>query len=424
MHQPPIVEQTLVVFLFVALATVFVTRRIGVPFTLGLVVVGLVIAAFNLLPGVRLTPELVLDVFLPGLLFEGAWSLEVRELKHVWGAVVLLVGPGLLLTAGVCTIVLHVGAGLSWGDALLLSAILAPTDPVAVLGLFRELNVGMRLRTTIEAESLLNDGLASVLYFAFLGLVLWAAEGHAVTGQMVAGTIVTGIVQLALAGVALGAIAGFVVGWALRWVDEPLSETTVTLVAAYGVYFLAADVRLSGILAVVTLGLILGYFGRHYGMQPRTQDAVDSFWTQVAFLANALLFLLIGAQINVGHYVGGPGAATLLATAGWAILAVLGGRACAVYALRPIARSLQLPGAHEWPPILLWAGLRGALSLALALALPLSLPSRDLLIAATYGVVLFTLLVQGLTLRFLLRRLGFTPPQHAAPQDGGPPRQT
>jgi CPA1 family monovalent cation:H+ antiporter len=189
-------------------------------------------------------------------------------------------------------------------------------------------------------------------------------------------------------------------------VDEPLLETTMTLVAAYGVYLLADALGFSGILAVVCLGLVLGNYGKRVGMSERTQEAADGFWSQVAFLANALLFLLVGAQIDLGMYLYEPGAGTLLAAAGWAIAAVLGGRAFAVYALRPVARLLRLPAHASWPPVLLWAGLRGALSMALALALPYSLPTRSTLVAATYAVVLFTLLVQGLSLREVLRRLG------------------
>lgn len=397
----------LVILLVVALATILVTRRVRVPYTLGLVVVGLVIAALRLLPGIRLTPPLVLDVFLPALLFEGAWSLNLKQVRHVWLPVTLLAGPGLLLTLLVCAVVLHLGARLAWTPALLLSSILAPTDPVAVLGLFRELGVGERLRTTIEGESLFNDGVASVLYLVILGILGAMQAGQTITVGMVLAALALGVVQLAIAGAALGAVAGVVTGWGLRWVDEPLVETTITLTAAYGVYLGADALHLSGILAVIMLGITLGHVGRRVGMSPRTRDAVDGFWTQIAFLANALLFLLIGAQINVTAFITGANAPTLLIAAGWAIAAVLGGRAFAIYALLPIARALRLPGHRTWPPVLLWAGLRGALSLALVLALPLDAPNRDLLVSATYAVILFTLLVQGLSLRSVLQRLGF-----------------
>ncbi|HEY7780747.1 MAG TPA: sodium:proton antiporter [Ktedonobacterales bacterium] len=395
-----------VVLMLVALATIVVTRRLRVPYSLGLVVVGLAIAAFRLLPDVRLTPDVVLDVFLPALLFEGAWTLDIHLLRRVWLPVTLLVGPGLLLTVGICAVVLRLGAGLDWGAALLLGAILAPTDPVAVLALFRELGVGDRLRTTIEGESLFNDGVASVVYLVVLGLVVGAEQGQAVTAAAITGAVALGVVRLVLAGTALGSGAGLLVAWGLRRVDEPLLETTMTLVAAYGVYLLADALGFSGILAVVCLGLVLGNYGKRVGMSERTQEAADGFWSQVAFLANALLFLLVGAQIDLGMYLYEPGAGTLLAAAGWAIAAVLGGRAFAVYALRPVARLLRLPAHASWPPVLLWAGLRGALSMALALALPYSLPTRSTLVAATYAVVLFTLLVQGLSLREVLRRLG------------------
>lgn len=411
------------ILLLVALATAVLARRARVPYTIGLVLAGLVIAAFDLLPEAHLTPELVLEVFVPALLFEGAWNLNVDALRRVWAPVALLVGPGVLLTLGVCAVVLHFGAGLPWGSAILLGAILTPTDPVAVLALFRELGVGERLRVTIEGESLFNDGVASVIYLVVLGLVVSVNQGHTLTALGVTGDLVGGFLRLALGGVALGALVGAAIGLGLRLVDDPLFETTTTLVAAYGVYLLAEALGLSGLLAVVVLGLALGVFGRRVGMSERTTEAVDAFWSEVAFVANALLFLLVGAQINLRQILSGSDARTFLAIAGWAIAAVLGGRAVAVYGLRPVVRLLRLPAPVTVPPVLLWAGLRGALSLALALALPLDLPDRGLLIAGTYAVVLFTLLVQGLSLRAVLRTLRIVRAD-AAPTPTAPAEQT
>jgi CPA1 family monovalent cation:H+ antiporter len=409
----------LVILLLVALATALITGRTRVPYTIGLVLVGLVIAALRLLPSVHFTPELVLDVFVPALLFEGAWNFSVDELRRVWIPVALLVGPGLLLTLGVATLVLHLVAGLSWGAAILLGAILTPTDPVAVLALFRELGVGGRLRAIIEGESLLNDGVASVIYLVVLGLAETVAQGHGLTGLGVTGAFALGFAQLALGGVVLGLALGISMGWGLRWIDDPLVETTATLVATYGVYLLAERLGFSGIVAVVVLGLTLGVWGRRIGMSRRTIEAVDGFWGQIAFIANAVLFLLIGAQINVREFLGGPDTGALLAVAGWAIVAVLGGRAVAVYGLRPVAGWLRVAREpRRASPVLLWAGLRGALSLALVLALPLDFPERPLLVAGTYAVVLFTLLVQGLTLRVMLERLGLI--GAAAPARPGP----
>lgn len=415
----------LVILLLVALATALITERTRVPYTIGLVVAGLGIAALRLLPSVHLTPELVLDVFVPALLFEGAWSLNIAELRRVWVPVALLVGPGLLLTLGVCALVLHWAAGLSWSAAILLGAILTPTDPVAVLALFRELGVGGRLRNIIEGESLLNDGVASAIYLVVLALAERVAQGQTLSALDIGGALVLGFVELALGGAVLGLAVGISMGWGLRWIDDPFVETTATLVATYGVYLLAERLGFSGIVAVVVLGLTVGVWGRNIGMSQRTVEAVDGFWSQIAFMANALLFLLIGAQLAVADFIGGPDTRSLLAVAGWAILAVLGGRALAIYGLRPVVRWLRVPSAgRRAPPVLLWAGLRGALSLALVLALPLDFPERALLVAGTYAVVLFTLLVQGLSLRVVLLRLGFIGAAGTRYAPGGPRAST
>src|SRR5438876_2508224 len=177
-----LVVRILVVLLLIALAVILTTKRLSVPYTLGLVIVGLLISVFNLLPTIRLTPALVLFVFLPALLFEGSWSISVRRLQANWFIIILLAGPGILLELVLIAVPLHFLAGLDWGVAFLLSAILSPTDPIAVLGLFKQLKVNADLSTIIEGESLFNDGVAGSLYQVFLALVLASVHGSPVTG--------------------------------------------------------------------------------------------------------------------------------------------------------------------------------------------------------------------------------------------------
>ncbi len=400
-----LVVRILVVLLLIALAVILTTRRLSVPYTLGLVIVGLLISVFNLLPTIRLTPALVLFVFLPALLFEGSWSISVRRLQANWFIIILLAGPGILLELVLIAVPLHFLAGLDWGVAFLLSAILSPTDPIAVLGLFKQLKVNADLSTIIEGESLFNDGVAGSLYQVFLALVLASVHGSPVTAIQ---AWLTGIGMFLLeagGGVLLGLLCGFIISRIVRHIDDPLIETTITLVTAYGVYLLADTLHTSGILAVILAALVLGSYGRSTGMSEQTRETVDNFWNVIAFLANALLFLLVGVELNPARFFTTQSIASFLLIAGITIVAVLLARFVMVLALprhAPPARGKFLP---LWRLIIFWSGLRGALSLALVLALPFDVPNRESLIFSTYAVVLFTLLVQGFSLRLILKRL-------------------
>ena len=399
------IVRILVLLLLIALIVILVTRRLTVPYTLGLVIVGLLISLFGWLPNIHLTPDLVLFVFLPALLFEGSWMIEVQKLRENWVPIMLLAGPGLLLSLVLIALLVHFFAGLDWGLALLLGAILSPTDPVAVLGLFRQLKVNIRLSTIIEGESLFNDGIAGALYQTFLAFVLLNLQGHPATG---ASAWLDGILTFVLeagGGLLIGVACGFLLSRFVKFIDDPLIETTVTIIAAYGVYLVADILHVSGILALIVAALIFGSYGRRIGMKVQTQEAVDTFWSIVAFVANALLFLLVGAELNPLKFFASTSIVSLLLTAGVAIVAVLIARLVMVFMLRTISHLLGGAILLSWRFVIFWSGLRGALSLALVLALPLSVPARDALILSTYAVVLFTLLVQGFSLRFILRRL-------------------
>jgi len=405
MTNAAIVIRELVLFLLIALTVIVATKRLAVPYTLGLVVVGLLINVFGLLPEAHLTPELVLFVFLPALLFEGSWSTETRQLRANWIAVFLLAGPGLLLSLLLIAVPLHFFAGLQWLPAFLLAAILSPTDPVAVLGLLRQLKVNKDLATIIEGESLFNDGVAGSLYQTFLALVLLSTQSQPVSGGQVWLNGLLVFLLQAGGGTVVGLVCGFLVSRLVKFIDDPLIETTITIVTAYGVYLLADALHTSGILAVILAALLLGSYGRQIGMSERTQEAVDNFWSILAFIANALIFLLVGAQLNPVQFLSSTSLPSLLITAGLTIVAVLLSRLLVVLGLprsMPPAAGTFLP---SWRFVIFWSGLRGALSLALVLALPVNMPSRSTLIFATYAVVLFTLLVQGFSLRTILKRM-------------------
>jgi CPA1 family monovalent cation:H+ antiporter len=427
MDQPVENIKFIIILLLIALAVALPSRLLKVPYTLGLVVVGLVIGVFHWLPDFALTPSLVLFIFLPALLFEGAWNLELRQLLRNWLPITLLAGPGLMVSVLIVGLLMHFAAGLPWSLAFLLGAIISPTDPVAVLALFRQMGLASRLRVLIDGESLFNDGVAAAITQVLLAIVVGTAglaggivsvngSSSALNIQAVFSPgaitvqIVLGLLVLVGGGIGLGVAIGFLVSRLVRYVDDHLIETTITAVVAYGAYLLGDALHVSGILAVITTTLVLGSYGREHGMSQHTQEAVDGVWEFVAYLANSLLFLLMGLQISLFPLNG-----TLIGI-GWAVVSVVAGRALMIYLCIPFHNLLayRLAGSKKgayiasgpiprrWRLLLLGSGLRGALSLALALALPVSTPERQRLIVIVYGVVLVTLLGQGFGLRLLL----------------------
>lgn len=399
------VVRVLVVLLLIALTVILLTRRLEVPYTLGLVVVGLLISLGIRVPEFHLTPDLVLFVFLPALLFEGAWAMSWRHLLQNWRVIFLLAVPGLLLEVVLIAVPLHFLTGILWGEAFLLAAILSPTDPVAVLGLFRQLKVDARLSAIIEGESLFNDGIAGVLYQVLLILVLIPLNGQDLSlGEITLKGLET-LLWEAGGGVLLGLGAGFLISRFVRFIDDAMIETTLTIVSAYGLYLLADFLNTSGILAVILGGLVLGSYGRDQGMSAHTQKAVDNFWSMVAFLANALLFLLVGAQLNPLEFILSNRSGQLLVVAGLVIVLVLVARFVIVLLLPKNIPPFDGLRLRSWRFVIFWSGLRGALSMALVLALPANVPDRDELIFSTYAVVFFTLLVQGFSLRWILKHL-------------------
>ena len=414
----PVLIRDLAFFLLVALVVNFITAKLSVPFTLGLVIVGLVIGFTGLTPEATLSPDLVLFVFLPALLFEAGWSANLTLLRENWRAIFFLAGPGLLISLVIIATAFHFLDQLDWVTALLLAAILSPTDPVAVLGLFRQLHVNERLSNIIEGESLFNDGMAGSLYQIFLALVLLTIHGQAPGGLVALGNGLLLFVMESGGGFAFGALAGFLISRILRRIDDPVIETTITLLSAYGIYWTADAIHISAIIAVLVTALILGNYGRSIGMSERSRTDADTFWRMLAFLGNALIFLLMGVQIHpfARQLLAGPTLTiwlVILVAIGVVLLArfvlvlVLTARSWVRLpqktALPFLAPLVKQPLPHSWQLIVFWSGLRGALSLALVLALPLDVPSREILVISTYAVVLFTLLVQGLSLRWVLQ---------------------
>jgi CPA1 family monovalent cation:H+ antiporter len=397
--------EVVLLLLVVTLAVALAARGLRVPYTLALVVVGLVLGMTGLLPRVRLDPVVVLFVFLPLLLFEGAWSMRLAYLLAEWAPVALLALPGLLISIMVAALVVHAGIGLAWPVALLLGAMISPTDPVAVLALLRRFGLPERLRALIEGESLFNDGLGAAAFTALLAVALGGGAGAPAGVSL--GRVVLEALWLMAGGAAIGTALGLVAALALRTIDDYLIETTATICVAYGAYVLADLAHASGLLAVIFAGFVMGNYGRRTAMSERTRAVTQDVWEVAGYLANSLLFLLLGEQI------GAHGLWPALAGIAWAVLGVLLGRAAMIYLLLPLydvlarrwpgrGRWVRRPVPRAWRPLLLFSGLRGALSLALVLSLPATLPTRPLLESIVYGVVLVTLLGQGAGLRLVL----------------------
>jgi CPA1 family monovalent cation:H+ antiporter len=404
-NQVGIIVLLLVLTLMVALAA----RRLRFPYTLALVLAGLILGKIHIFNNVALNPDLVLLLFLPALLFEGAWNTDVQALRADWRPIFLLAVPGLLLSLVVIALTVHWGAGLPLLYALLLGAIVSPTDPISVLSLLRQLGMPSRLSAIIEGESLFNDGIATTAFEIVLATVLLSINRPSELDGLSAWQIALKIVDLLGGGLAVGFGVGLLVSYFVRAIQDPLVETTVTFCVAYGVYVLAALLGSSGLLAVVAAGLTLGSFGRRVGMSEQTGKVVDTVWEFTGYVASSILFLLVGIEIGQTS-LGGALAAII-----WTVIGISLGRTLMIYLLLPIpgifARWRRAPPhAHtepvpaSWYPVILLSGLRGALSLALVLSLGAGIPFVQTLRVAVYSIVLLTLLGQGVGLRVLLPR--------------------
>lgn len=401
---------TFVILFCVASAVAVIVRRLPVPYTVALVVVGLVLGSLHAVEPVHLTKELLFTVFLPGLLFEAAFHIDSAVFRRTWMAVAGLAVPGVIAAIGITAAILTAAfRGLAivpdftWAAALVFSALIAATDPVAVTALFRRLHVPEDLLVLIESESLLNDGTSIV----FLSLILAYVGGIPTTSA----NLVSEFVLVAGGGAVIGLGVGTIVLQVIRRLDDPMVEITLTTIAAYGSFVLAEGLHVSGVIATVVAGMLCGN-GAASAMSASTRAAVELFWEYVAFALNSVVFLLIGFEVSPSALV-----------AAWreiaiAYLAVLLARALIVFggdfAWRLIRRGPTVGAPRSWNVVMVWGGLRGALSMVLALALSVDLPHRALIVTMTTGVVLLTLVVQGLTMAPLLRRLGLSATPSAA----------
>jgi CPA1 family monovalent cation:H+ antiporter len=380
------------ILLFIAALVAILTRRLHLPYTVGLVLAGIGLYFLPIQIPLHLSKDLIFSVFLPPLVFEAALCIRWAEFKKDLPVVGLLASIGVVLAAAVTAAGMHFLLQWPWQGAILFGVLIAATDPVSVIATFKEAGLQGRLRLLIEAESLLNDGTAAVAFVAVLGII--AGEHQAPASLL--GSLILTIGGGSLIGAAIG--YGFMI--LTGRTGDPLVEFTFTTLAAYGSFFVAEHFHLSGVLSALSAGLVVGNYRPSGSMTESGRHALMTFWEYAAFVANSLIFILIGVQEAQQSFTG------LWLPVLIAIALVTFGRAVSIYPLCAMFARSHL--RVEWPHqhVLFWGGLRGALALALALALPADLPHRDDIVVLTFAVVAFSVFVQGLTMTPLLRKLG------------------
>lgn len=342
--------------------------------------------------------DALLEGMLGLLLFAGALHVKVSDLRAQWGIVFLMA------TMGVALSTLVVGVGFSWLTgmpiliALVFGALISPTDPVAVLGVLREASLPKSLETKIAGESLFNDGVGYVVFLVLVGIAFPSGDAH--------GSGLSGAAQLFLQEALGGAVLGLVAGWltfrVMRHINDPSLEVLITLGLAFGGYELSVALHVSAPIMAVCAGLLIGDIGARHGMSEETRRYVDMFWHLIDEILNAVLFLLIGVEVFAVNFDTSSAYAAVFSIA-LALLARLSAVAVPVLLLRPFRAFDQ-----GTIPIMTWGGLKGGISVALALSLPEG-EWTPLILTSTYCVVIFSIVVQGLTVAPLAKRIGREP---------------
>ena len=387
---------SIILLLLVAATVALVARRLRLPYTVALVVAGLLLGASTLLHPPVLTKELLFAVFLPGLLFEAAFHLEAEEFWRNRVTIFSLALPAVALATALTAATLVgalrlAGVALAWGPAFVFATLIAATDPIAVVALVRTLGAPARLGVLIEGESLLNDGTAAVSFAAAVAYVLGSQSDVA--------SLAFHFTYAIGAAVAIGVVIGFATRRLLSWLDDVMVMITMTTTAAYGSFLIADTLGASGVIAAVVAGLLSGTNASQRAISPPARTALQGFWQYIAFALNSLVFLLIGFQARVGQL--------LLAwrTILFAYVVVTLVRLAVTYLVVGVTpKHERLP--RGWTAVLAWSGLRGSLSMVLALSLPAAMPQRELIVEMTVGVVVLSILIQGMTVSPLMRWLG------------------
>ncbi len=406
-------ELSFIILLFIAAMVAIVVRRIRLPYTVALVLVGLILSFFPNFLGFSVSSDLILAILVPPLVFEATLHIPWRKLKKDLLPVLLLAFGGTLVGTFLVGGLVHF-LGISWAAALAFGALISATDPVAVIAFFRSLGVSKRLTILVEGESLFNDGVAIVIF----NLALAAGT---ISGSFGLGEALRQFFIVAFGGVAVGVTLGYVVSYIiLKNVDDHLIETATTVALAFGSFVVAESfgqfigvegLHFSGILAVVAAGLMVGNIG-FQNTSPTTKLTLDNFWEFLSFVVNSLVFLLIGLEIELTQLR--PNIIPIIV----AVLAIILSRGVIIYTFSWVYGRFQPQNRipFNFQHVMYWGGLRGAISLALALSIEDAVFGPEVALelrVMTFGVVLFTLLFQGMTIEKIINRLKLAevPPQ-------------
>ena len=383
--------ETLGLLLFVACIVAMLSRRLRLPYSVGLVAAGVALSVAPLSSEVPLSRELIFNLLLPPLVFEAALQLEWTRFSRELPLTATLAFFGVPIAAAIIAAAMHFAAGWSWIGAGLFGMLIAATDPVSVIATFKEQKADARLSMVVESESLLNDGAAAVGFAILVGI----AAGQDATP----GALLSSLVWTVLGALLAGAIVAGIILLVAGRTEDHLVEITLTTIAAFASFMLAEHFHASGVLATLTTGLIVGNVGWRGAISEGARDHVTSYWEYVAFLANSVIFLVIGI-----HETHQP-----FALLSWpiaiALTATLLARLLSIIPLALLFQRSRLRIDRRFKAVLVWGGLRGALALALALAVPQVVPERLEIIVTAFAIVAFSVFVQGLTIPPLLHRL-------------------
>ncbi|MBD1855243.1 sodium:proton antiporter [Leptolyngbya sp. FACHB-1624] len=386
----PEVVIILIILLLIATIVALVTQSLRIPYVTGLVLAGLPITELWS-RRIGLDPVLVLNLFLPILIFEAAINTDIRRLRSTFKPIALLAGPGSIFSSAIIATLLKFGLGLDWISACLVGVILANTDTVSMIAVFKEIRVPSRLTTIVEGETLFNDA-AALVSFNLL-LVVYA------TGSLTAVQGIREVLLVAIGGAMVGAVLGYLCLPIFVRLQDPLSSLLLTVALALGTFQIGQSLGVSGAVSVVVAGLIFGNLGLSRSSSASERIALLSFWNYASFGVNTFIFLLIGIEINIE---------TLWKIAPailFVILAYQLGRILSVYLLLAGLRWFDRPIPLVWQHVLFLGNIKGSLSMALALSIPLTVTYRSDIIALVFGAVLFSLVGQGLSLPWMVKRL-------------------